>query len=147
MNAPAARLSVVTLGVRDFHASLTFYEALGFKRKFRATGEEIAFLDACGVVLALFRWDALAAEAALPAEPRPQAFRGTTLAWNCASPEEVDAVFARALAAGARPLKRPGKTSYGGYCGYFADPDGHTWEAVQAPGLTFADDGRLILPD
>jgi hypothetical protein len=56
-------------------------------------------------------------------------------------------VFARALAAGARPLKRPDKTSYGGYCGYFADPDGHAWEAVQAPGLTIAEDGRLILPD
>ena len=141
------RLTVVTLGVGDFHASLRFYEALGFVRKFRATGDEVAFLDAGGVVLALFRWDALAADATLPSEPRPQAFRGTTLAWNCTSPEEVDAAFARALAAGAKPIKPPGKTSYGGYCGYFADPDGHAWEVVKAPVFTFTADGRLILPD
>jgi catechol 2,3-dioxygenase-like lactoylglutathione lyase family enzyme len=147
MSVPSARLSVVTLGVSDFTRSVAFYEALGFVRKFRATGDEIAFFDGGGVVLALFRWDALAADAELPLEPRPQAFRGATLAWNCVSPAEVDAVFARALAAGAKPLRQPGKTAYGGYCGYFADPDGHAWEAVQAPGFAFMDDGRLILPD
>jgi hypothetical protein len=144
-NSP--RLTVVTLGVRDVHASLRFYEALGFVRKFRATGDEIAFLDAGGVVVALWSWDLLAADAVLPVEPRPQAFRGTTLAWNCASPEAVDAAFARALAAGAKPLRQPGKTDYGGYRGYFADPDGHAWEVVQAPGFGFTADGRLILPD
>ena len=141
------RLTAVTLGVVDFHVSLRFYEALGFERKFRATGDEIAFLDAGGVVLALFRWEALADDATLPTEPRPQAFRGTTLAWNCASPDEVDEAFARALAAGAKPIKHPAKTNYGGYCGYFADPDGHTWEIVKAPVFTFTQDGRLILPD
>jgi catechol 2,3-dioxygenase-like lactoylglutathione lyase family enzyme len=147
MSVPPARLSVVTLGVSDFARSVAFYEALGFVRKFRATGDEIAFFDGGGVVLALFRWDALAADAEQPAEPRPRAFRGATLAWNCATPGEVDAVFARAIAAGAKPLRRPGKTAYGGYCGYFADPDGHAWEAVMAPGFAFTDDGRLILPD
>ena len=141
------RLTAVTLGVRDFHASLRFYEALGFMRKFRATGDEIAFINAGGVVLALFRWDDLAADAALPSEPRPQAFRGTTLAWNCASPAEVDTAYARALAAGANPIRPPGETDYGGYRGYFADPDGHAWEVVVAPVFTFTADGRLVLPD
>ena len=78
---------------------------------------------------------------------RPQAFRGATLAWNCKTPAEVDAAFARAMAAGAKPLRKPEKTDYGGYRGYFADPDGHVWEVVQAPGFAFTDDGRLILPD
>jgi catechol 2,3-dioxygenase-like lactoylglutathione lyase family enzyme len=141
------RLNVVTLGVRDFDRSLRFYEALGFSRKFRATGDEIAFLDAGGVVLALFRWNDLAEDAEVPAEPEPPAFRGMTLAWNCERPGQVDEAFARALAAGAKPLRQPGPTSYGGYCGYFADPDGHVWEVVQAPGFTFAEDGRLILPE
>ena len=68
--------------------------------------------------------------------PRPQAFRGTTLAWNCATPAEVDAAFAKAVAAGAKPLRPPEKTDYGGYRGYFSDPDGHVWEVVQAPGFT-----------
>ena len=77
-------------------ASTRFYEALGFVRKFRATGDEIAFFDAGGVVLALWNWDKLAADAVLAAEPQPQAFRGTTLAWNCATPAEVDAAFAKA---------------------------------------------------
>ena len=54
---------------------------------------------------------------------------------------------ARAVGAGAKPLRQPGKTDYGGYRGYFADPDGHVWEVVQAPGFDFTDDGRLILPD
>ena len=55
--------------------------------------------------------------------------------------------FASAFAAGARLLRQPEKTEYGGYRGYFADPDGHAWEVVQAPGFDFTDDGRLVLPD
>ena len=137
----------MTLGVRDFHASLRFYEALGFERKVRATGDAIAFLDAGGVVLALWGWDLLAADAVVPAEPAPQTFRGSTLAWNCKTPEEVDAAFGRAMKAGAAPLRQPETTDYGGYRGYFSDPDGHVWEIVQAPGFEFTDDGRLILPE
>jgi predicted lactoylglutathione lyase len=139
-------LTVVTLGVRDFHASLTFYEALGFERKVRATGDQVAFLDAGGTVLALWHWDLLADDEALPREP-VSAYRASSLAWNCRTPDEVDDVFARAVGAGAKPLRQPGKTDYGGYRGYFADPDGHVWEVVQAPGFDFTDDGRLILPD
>ena len=76
----------------------------------------------------------------------PKAFRGSTLAWNCATFAEVDAAFARAVAAGATPLRLPEKTDYGGYRGYFSDPDGHAWEVVQAPGFGFGADGGLILP-
>ena len=144
---PAPRLTVVTLGVRDFRASLRFYEALGFERKVRATGDEVAFLDAGGVVLALWHWDLLAEDEALPVPAEPPAYRGSSLAWNCKTPDEVDTAFARAVAAGAKVLRQPGKTDYGGYRGYFADPDGHVWEVVQAPGFGFTDDGRLILPD
>ena len=101
------------------------------------------------LVLALALWsrDKLAEDAAASSQPGLQMFGGTTLAWNCATPPEVDAAFATAAAAGAKLLHHPGKTDYGGYRGYFADPDGHVWEIVQAPGFAFTEDGRLILPD
>jgi catechol 2,3-dioxygenase-like lactoylglutathione lyase family enzyme len=149
---PKPRLTAVTLGVRDFQASLQFYEGLGFARKLRSTGDQIAFLDAGGVVLALYRWDQLAEDTALESAPvaagfRGTTFRGTTLAWNCASRAEVDAAFVRALAAGARLLKAAQATSWGGYSGYFADPDGHPWEIVHVPGFPFSPAGQLQLPD
>ncbi len=147
MTIPSPKLTTVTLGVRDVAASARFYEALGFKRKFRATGDEIAFFEAGGVVLALWDWDKLSGDSVIASQPRPQTFRGTTLAWNCATPAEVDDAFAKAIAVGAKLLRRPEKTEYGGYRGYFSDPDGHAWEVVQAPGFAFTDDGRLIMPD
>jgi catechol 2,3-dioxygenase-like lactoylglutathione lyase family enzyme len=140
-------LNAVTLGVTDFARSVRFYEELGLPRKMRATGDEIAFFDAGGIVLSLFRWNMLAEDATLPDLPRPQGFRGTTLARMCRTDAEVDAVMAHALSIGARLLKPAHHTSFGGYSGYFADPDGHPWEAVRAPGFSFTDDGRVVLPD
>ncbi|MBS0531865.1 MAG: VOC family protein [Proteobacteria bacterium] len=145
--AQVARLTVITLGVSDMRASVAFYEALGFKRKMSATGEAVAFFETGGPVLALFPWDQLAGDATLPDHPRPQAFRGMTLAWNCSSRDEVDAVLAFAVARGASLLKPAHVTDYGGYSGYFADPDGHVWEAVVAPGIAVGDDRRVHLPD
>jgi catechol 2,3-dioxygenase-like lactoylglutathione lyase family enzyme len=144
---PKPRLTAVTLGVRDFHSSLRFYEALGFARKLRSTGDQIAFLDAGGVVLALYRWDELAKDAALDSLALPAGFRGTTLAWNCASRAAVDLAFGRALAAGARLLKAAQETPWGGYSGYFADPDGHPWEIVHVPGFALSPAGQLQLAD
>src|ERR1700740_3657041 len=91
--APVARFTVITLGVSDMRASIAFYEALGFARKFRATGEAVAFFDTGATVIGLFPWDELAQDAALQQTPRPAAFRGITLAWNCRTSEEVDAVM------------------------------------------------------
>jgi catechol 2,3-dioxygenase-like lactoylglutathione lyase family enzyme len=142
-----AHLNVVTIGVTDFARSVKFYSDLGFERRMKATGDEIAFFDAGGLIIGLFRWDMLAEDAQIPAEPRPQAFRGITLAQMCSTDAGVDAAMAKALAAGATLLKPAHTTSFGGYSGYFADPDGHAWEAVRAPGFTFAADGRVSLPD
>jgi catechol 2,3-dioxygenase-like lactoylglutathione lyase family enzyme len=77
---PIPRFTVITLGVTDMRASIAFYEALGFTRKMRATGEAVAFFDTGGTVLALFPWDQLASDATLPDRPRPKTFRGSTLA-------------------------------------------------------------------
>jgi catechol 2,3-dioxygenase-like lactoylglutathione lyase family enzyme len=144
---PVPRLTVITLGVADMRASIAFYEALGFARRFRATGEAVAFFDTGGTVIGLFPWDQLAQDASLPKHPRPQAFRGMTLAWNCRSAEEVDIVLDFVISKGARLLKAAHKTDYGGYSGYFADPDGHPWEVVVAPNIEVGDDRRVHLPD
>lgn len=146
-NSATFVLNVVTLGVTDLPRSMRFYEALGFIRKFREAGDTIAFFDAGSVIVGLFRWDMLAADAGLPDEPRPQTFHGTTLACLCGSDGEVDALMARASRIGARVLKPADRTSFGGYSGYFADPDGHAWEIVRAPGFSFLPDGRVVLPD
>jgi uncharacterized protein len=145
--APVPRLTVITLGVSNMRASIAFYEALGFIRKFRATGEAVAFFDTGGPVLGLFRWDHLAQDVTLPENPRPQAFRGMTLAWNCRTNGEVDQVLDFAISKSASLLKPAHKTDYGGYSGYFADPDNHPWEVVVAPGIEVGDDRRVHLPD
>ncbi|MDQ2079598.1 VOC family protein [Xanthobacteraceae bacterium Astr-EGSB] len=144
---PEARFTVITLGVAQVGAAAAFYERLGFARRLRATGEEVAFFETGASVIALYPWDKLAAEAGLAEAPRPAAFRGIVLAWNCNSRADVDAALAQAAAAGARVIKPAQATEYGGYAGYFCDPDGHVWEAVTAPGLTVAPDGRLDVPE
>ena len=112
-----------------------------------ATGEAVAFFDTGGSVLALFPWDQLAQDATLPDQPRPKAFRGVTLAWNCSTNGEVDDILKFAVAKGASLLKPAHKTDYGGYSGYFTDPDGHPWEVVVAPGIEVGDDRRVHLTD
>jgi predicted lactoylglutathione lyase len=147
VQAPVPRFTVITLGVNDMRKSIAFYAALGFQRKIRATGEAVAFFETGGSVIGLFPWDELAEDAKIPDKPRPQTFRGVTLAWNCNSTEEVDTVLAFALSKGASLLKAAHKTDYGGYSGYFADPDGHAWEVVVAPNINVGEDRRVHLPD
>lgn len=146
-SVPVAKLTVVTLGVSDMRRSIAFYEALGFTRRMRATGEEVAFFETGGAVLALYPWSRLAQDAALADRPYPQGFRGVTLAWNCVSERDVDAVLAFAVVQGAVLLKPAHATEYGGYSGYFTDPDGHPWEVVVAPGIEVGADRRVHLPD
>jgi hypothetical protein len=144
---PIPRFTFITLGVADMRASIALYEALGFARKFRATGEAVAFFDTGATAIGLFPWNELAKDTTLPDSPRPQAFRGVTLAWNCNSPEEVHEVLQFAISKGATLLKAADNTDYGGYSGYFCDPDGHPWEVVVAPNITVGDDRRVRLPD
>ena len=136
---PVARFTVITLGVTDMKRSIAFYERLGVRRKMHATGEEVAFFETGASVVALYPWDKLAADAAIPDQPRPTTFRGATLAWNCANPAEVDEVMAHALEQGARLLKPARPTDYGGYAGYFQDPDGHLWEVAWNPAMALSE--------
>jgi len=149
VSVPLIRLTTVTLGVDDLDRASAFYEqGLGLKPS-SASGGPIRFYDCGGVVLALYPRAALAEDASQPAERLGPAgsFDGVTLACNCAGRPEVDALLARAVAAGARLAKPAQEAFWGGYSGYFEDPEGHLWEAVHAPGFALDGQGRLILPE
>lgn len=138
------RLSLVTLGVADLARSRAFYEGLGWKRSARQA-EGVAFFQMGGAVLSLFGREDLAEDAGLPAEG--SGFGGVALAYNARSREEVDAVLAEAVAAGARLLKPAQEAFWGGYSGYFADPDAHLWEVAWNPGFPLDENGFLQLPE
>lgn len=145
MSDPAARLTLLTICVSDLARSAAFYEALGFRRRaHQAAG--VAFFDAGGVILSLWTASEMAKDAGV-ALPARTGFRDVSLAWNVASPKEVDRAMDRAAAAGARMLRKPETAFWGGYTAYFADPDDHIWEVAYNPGFPLSDDGRLILPD
>jgi uncharacterized protein len=126
------KIGLITLGVADIGRSLAFYrDGLGFPTHNYKDGEEMVFLRLEGTWLGLFPRTALAEDAGLPAEG--SGFRGVALAHNAPSKEEVDAAYALALKAGATPIKPPHDVFWGGYSGYFADPDGHLWEVAWNP--------------
>jgi uncharacterized protein len=138
-------LSVITLGVEDLQRSRRFYcEGLGF-RAARGSDENIVFLQAGGVVLGLYPRKLLAEDAMLP--HAASGFGGITLARNVASKAEVDAALEQAERAGARILKSAREVFWGGYSGYFADPDGHPWEVAYNPYWELGEDGQVKLPD
>lgn len=139
-----ARLSLVTLGVADVARARQFYERLGFKAS-SASNENVTFFDAGGVVLGLFGRDALAADAHVA--PAGSGFAGVTLAHNTRTEPEVDAVLAEAVAAGGRLVKAAHRVFWGGWSGYFADPDGHLWEVAHNPFFPLDAAGRVQLPD
>ena len=145
MTNPDALLTLMTLGASDLARSISFYEALGFKRKAR-DAEGVGFFNAGAVTLAVWPGEELAKDANIAAAETSR-FRGVSLAWNCRSEDDVDAAIERARAAGATVPKPAQKTFWGGYTGYFADPDGHLWEVAHNPGFPLSDDGRLLLPD
>lgn len=136
-------ISLVTLGVSDLARSRAFYAALGWEP--HTAQEGVVFIQLAGQVLGLFGVDDLADDMKAP---RGSLGRGAvTLARNFATETEVDAAFALALDAGASVLKRPEKVFWGGYSGYFADPDGHVWELAMNPFWPLGPDGTLTLPD
>jgi len=138
------RISLITLGVADVSRSRAFYESLGWTAS-RASQPEVAFFQGNGLALALFSRQALAEDAGVnDSEP---GFSGIALAQNGRSKSEVDETYAHALAAGAKPVKAPADTTWGGYSGYFADPDGHLWELAWNPFFPLDERGNLSLPD
>jgi hypothetical protein len=137
------RVTLITLGVADLAAARAFYARLGWVEHGQSQ-PGIAFFQMHGAALALFGLADLAAD-----QGRPAAVLGTgavTLAQNFATEAGVDAAFAAALAAGGTAVKAPERVFWGGYSGYWADPDGHVWEVAMNPFWPLADDGSLTLP-
>jgi hypothetical protein len=125
-------MSIVTLGVADVGRSVRFYrDGLGFPTHNYKEGDDFAMFALEGTWLALYPREALAEDAGVDAGG--SGFAGFSLAHNEPSPEAVDAVFAEALAVGATAVKQPEKVFWGGYSGYFADPDGYLWEVAHNP--------------
>ncbi|NIG57540.1 VOC family protein [Chitinophaga sp. Cy-1792] len=138
------RLNVITLGVRDLQRSIKFYEeGLGWKRS-ASSQEAVAFFQVGALVLSLFGWDDLADDAKLPAAGT--GFRGISLACNTRSKAETDEVLALAAKAGGQLIKPAEEVFWGGYSGYFADPDGHLFEVAYNPFWELNDKGEVVLP-
>ena len=137
------RVSIITLGVTDRGRARAFYEALGWRGQ---EVEETVFFQAGGQAVVLWGRDKVAADAGLD-DDGTSTFGGIVLAHNVASREEVDRIVHAAARAGAAVTNAPRETFYGGYAGFFRDPDGHVWEVAHNPGYTLNADGTLTLPD
>jgi len=124
------RISMVSLAVSDLGRSVDFYE-YGLDLPKLDSPPGVAFFKLNGSWLGLSEREALAKDAGVSSEG--SGYSGFNLAHNVSSDREVDQVFAQALGAGATSIKPPQSASWGGYHGYFADPDGHLWEVAHNP--------------
>ena len=139
------RLSMITLGVAELKRAKAFYEdVVGWTA---APGSpEIAFFDLGGIVFSLYPHEDLAKDMNAAADDSGgSASRGFALAHNARSKEEVDAIFSRLRERGATIVKEPEEVFWGGYSGYFSDPDGHSWEVAYNPHWTIGKDGSVSM--
>lgn len=138
------RISFVTLAVTDLDATRRFYvDGLGWQPELDVPGEVIMFRTGEHLVLSLWDRAHFAAEVGEPTMPADGGLPPITLAHNLATQEAVDIVLAIARSAGADPVVDAVERDWGGYTGYFADPDGYRWEVAYNPGPI----GQLVLPD
>jgi uncharacterized protein len=138
------RVSLITLGVADLERSRRFYEGLGWRRSMKEA-EGVVFFQTVGMALALYPREELAKDAKVGAEGH--GFCGMALAYNTRTREEVNAVLAEVASAGGRLVKEAQEAFWGGYSGYFADPDGFLWEVAWNPSFRIEEDGRILLPE
>ena len=137
---PKPNLSFVTLSVHDLARATHFYKALGFTAQ-EPANEGVTFFELGGVILSLFPRAELAKDAAV--EDSEPGFSGISLAWNVASEVEADEALAHAVACGATLVKAAHKVFWGGYSGYFRDPEGHLWEVAYNPFGRFDERGQF----
>jgi hypothetical protein len=140
------RLTVLTLGVADLHKATKFYEAvLGTPPN--SSYEGVTFIELPGTWLALYPIENLAKDISPEVSITRSGFSGITLAHNARSKDDVIAIMERARSAGARVVKEPQETFWGGFSGYFADLDGDYWEVAWGPMFEFAENGELRFKD
>ncbi|MDY6844194.1 MAG: VOC family protein [Thermodesulfobacteriota bacterium] len=137
-----SRVSVITLGVADLRKATEFYEAvLGTPPN--TSSENITFIELPGVWISLYPIDKMAEDIFPEIKIGHNGFSGMTIAHNARSKDDAVAIIRRAESAGARVLKEPQETFWGGFSGYFADLDGHCWEVAWGPMFEFADNGEM----
>lgn len=142
----AKSVSMLTLGVEDVERSVRFYEAMGWECSPDSDPAMCTFVLSSNLAIGLVPYDFLARDALLPVDPKTR-YNGFTMAVNGANAQEVDALFERAMAAGATAQQKPQWKDWGGYdgySGYFLDPDGYVWEVAFAPTLRIGEDNRLL---
>lgn len=139
------KLNLITLGVNNLKRSLEFYEqGLGWKKS-SASQEGIAFFPLGGIVLSLYSRDELAKDAEIKSEGH--GFQGFTISYNAKSELEVDEVMEKIRVLGGKIVKQAQKVFWGGYSGYFADPDGFLIEVAYNPFWPFDEKDNIILPE
>ena len=138
------RISIVTLGVKSLKKSYEFYTALGFPSSKKAE-DGIVFFKTGGVCLALYPLGELAKDISPSLNLNRTGFSGITLAHNTRTKSEVNVVLELAKNSGGNIEKSAQDTSWGGYSGYFSDPDGYLWEVAYGDCWAFNKDGSLII--
>jgi uncharacterized protein len=140
-----SRISLITLGVRDLERSLRFYrDGMGLPTTW-SVEKGVIFFQTSGTVLALYPYEALARDVSDAFVMPRSGFTGIALAQNVRTRDEVDQVLQQAAAAGGK-IEKPGQDAFwGGYSGYFSDPDGYLWEIAWG-AFEFREDGSLIIP-
>ena len=138
------RISIITLGVSDLEKSYEFYTSLGFPTS-RKPDSGIIFFKTGGVCLALYPFDELAKDVSPDLKPSRPDFSGITLAHNTKEKSEVDAILQLVEKSGGKVEKTAQDVFWGGYSGYFSDPDGYLWEVAYADSWEFNEDGSLVI--
>lgn len=138
------RISIVTLGTNDMDRAVAFWEAMGWPRRAKAF-TAIAMFQCGPVAFAIYPFDKLADDCGMT--DRGVGFGGFTIAQNLPSKAAVDALLEKAVANGGTLQKPAHEAFWGGYSGYFLDPDGHPWEAAYNPFVPMGPNGELLLPD
>ena len=142
-----ARVSLVTLGCENLGKLTEFYTALGWPQVLPPT-DDVSFFRMAGSILSLYPAADLAADAMVAVERTAAVFRTRhSLAINVASPDEVDAALAHAAEVGARVVKAGQQATWGGYSGYFADPEGNLWEVAHNPFWPLDERGLPTIPE
>lgn len=140
------RINLICLGVKNMTTAVKFYrDGLGFQTAERESDPAIVFFNSSGTKLELYPLEELAKDIDEQNPPTGTGFAGITLAYNAKSKEEVDQVIDLARNAGGKVVKEPREVFWGGYSGYFTDPDGYYWEVAWGPEFTYDDQDMLII--